>query len=220
MTNVRSFLFAAAAGLTLAGTGCTFEPAAGDEDLAAQLRRRVTLDVSTQSNVDVSAMAAGGRMVAVDPSVLGGEAVLRTTADGWLLVEDLELPLEDVIVPAGLLGNRPVTITELSLRLGTQLAIQPLGNLPDDSNTMIGYGRADLLLDWAMLSWRGDVLPLAMRRIPSAPFAVAVTRDAAGQMHASITARVDGVIDDLGELVVLHDLALDVVTATPDVIEP
>ena len=73
-----------------------------------------------------------------------------------------------------------------------------------------------------MLSWDGqDHLPLAMRRIADVPFAVAVEADADGVLRASITARVDGVVDDLGELVVLKDLAVDVLStnAEPEIVE-
>lgn len=188
---------------------CSFEPDAGDS-LAEQLRRRAFLEISTDSAVAVSATARGGQSLDVDPGVLGGEAVLRTTDDGWLLVEDLSIPLDDVTVPAGLLADRPVTFTDLALRLGTQLAV-PLGApLGDDATALAGFGDADLLLDWSMLSWDGDVLPLAMRRIADAPFTVALTLDPDQRLHASINARVDGVVDELGELVVLHDLSVDV----------
>lgn len=204
-----AFLFTAA---------CGFAPDGGGDGLATQLRQRAFLDVSRDSDVAVSATARGGQNLDVNPGVLGGQAVLRTTQDGWLLVEDLEIPLDDVTVPPGMLSDRPVVFTDISLRLGTQLAVQPLAPLDEEMVSLVGWGDADLLLDWSMLSWDGeDHLPLAMRRIADVPFAVAVEMDAAGDLHASITARVDGVVDDLGELVVLRDLAVDVVgsNATP-----
>ncbi len=204
------------AGTSLGTAACAFEPDGGGGDgLATQLRKRAFLDVSTESDVAVSATARGGQALDVAPSVLGGQAVLRTTEDGWLLVEDLEIPLADVTVPPGVLADRPVTFTDLALRLGTQLAVKPLAPLDTDAVSLVGWGDADLLLDWSMLSWDGkDVFPLAMRRIADAPFAVALELDADGALHASITARVDGVVDDLGELVVLRDLSVDVVSAT------
>jgi hypothetical protein len=189
---------------------CSFEPDAGAGSLSDHLRRRAFLEVSTDSAVEVSATARGGQPLDVDPGVLGGQAVLRTTDDGWLLVEDLEIPLDDVTVPPGVLSDRPVTFTDLALRLGTQLAVPLDPPLTDDASALAGFGDADLLLDWSMLSWRGDVLPLAMRRIPDAPFTVAVTLDADQRLHATINARVDGVVDELGELVVLRDLSVDV----------
>lgn len=200
--------------LAASAAACGFEPGGAGEDLATQLRRRAFLDVSADSDLAVSATARSGQALAVDPGVLGGQAVLRTTADGWLLVEDLEIPLEDVTVPAGVLADRPVTFTDLALRLGTQLAVQPLVPLDGDDATLAGWGDADLLLDWSMQSWDGDHLPLAMRRIADAPFAVAIQLDVDGRVHASISTRVDGVVDELGELVVLRDLAVDVVSAT------
>jgi hypothetical protein len=202
--------------LVLFTAACGFEPDGGGDSLATQLRQRAFLDVSKESDVAVSATARGGQNLDVNPNVLGGgEAILRTTQDGWLLVEDLEIPLDDVTVPPGMLSDRPVTFTDINLRLGTQLAVAPLAPIDDESVALAGWGDADLLLDWAMLSWDGqDHLPLAMRRIADVPFAVAVEMDEAGDLHASITARVDGVVDDLGELVVLRDLAVDVVSTT------
>jgi hypothetical protein len=189
---------------------CSFEPDPGAGSLSDQLRRRAFLEVSTDSAVEVSAIARGGQPLDVDPGVLGGQAVLRTTEDGWLLVEDLEIPLDDVTVPPGVLSDRPVTFTDLALRLGTQLAVPLDPPLTDDTTALAGLGDADLLLDWSMLSWQGDVLPLAMRRIPDAPFTVVLTLDADQRLHAIINARVDGVVDELGELVVLRDLMVDV----------
>ncbi len=198
---------------------CGFEPDGGGDSLATQLRQRAFLDVSSDSDVAVSATARGGQNLDVNPGVLGGQAVLRTTQDGWLLVEDLEIPLDDVTVPPGMLSERPVVFTDISLRLGTQLAVRPLAPIDDESVSLVGWGDADLLLDWAMLSWDGTQhFPLAMRRIADVPFAVAIEMDAAGDLHASITARVDGVVDDLGELVVLRDLAVDVVGSNADAV--
>ena len=203
--------------LTLFTAACGFDPDGGGDGLATQLRKRAFLDVSTDSDVAVSATARGGQNLAVNPGVLGGEAILRTTQDGWLLVEDLEIPLDDVVVPPGMLSDRAVTFTDIALRLGTQLAVKPLAPIDEEMVSLVGWGDADLLLDWSMLSWDGkDHLPLAMRRIADVPFAVAVEMDADGALHASITARVDGVVDDLGELVVLKDLAVDVVSATAE----
>jgi hypothetical protein len=207
---------------SLLGAACGFTPDGGGEGLATQLRKRAFLDVSRDSDVAVSATARGGQNLDVNPGVLGGEAILRTTQDGWLLVEDLEIPLDDVIVPAGMLADRPVVFTDIALRLGTQLAVSPLAPIDDESVSLVGWGDADLLLDWAMLSWDGqDHLPLAMRRLADVPFAVAVEMDADGELHASITARVDGVVDELGELFVLRDLEVDVLstTAPPAIIE-
>jgi len=219
MKTLPNVLLTAALGTTLGllalGTSaCSFEPDSGRPDLASQLRKRAFLDISTDSDVAVSATGRGGQHLDVAPSVLGGgEAILRTTEDGWLLVEELEIPLDDVTVPPGTLADRPVTFTNLSLRLGTQLAVRPSVPLDDSAVALTGFGDADLLLDWAMLSWDGDVLPLAMRRIADAPFTVALEVDADNQLHAAINAHVDGVVDDLGELVVLRNLAVDVVSS-------
>ncbi|HUQ06239.1 MAG TPA: hypothetical protein VM261_27230 [Kofleriaceae bacterium] len=208
-------LLTTALSASLFTAACGFAPDGGGEGLATQLRQRAFLDITKDSDVAVSATGRGGQSLAVNPSVLGGEAILRTTQDGWLLVEDLEIPLDDVTVPPGMLSDRPVTFTDIALRLGTQLAVSPLAPIDDADVSLVGWGDADLLLDWSMLSWDGqDHLPLAMRRIADVPFAVAVEMDADGELHASITARVDGVVDDLGELVVLEDLAVDVVSTT------
>jgi hypothetical protein len=214
-------LLATALSATLFTAACGFAPDGGGEGLATQLRQRAFLDITKDSDVAVSATGRGGQSLAVNPNVLGGEAILRTTQDGWLLVEDLEIPLDDVTVPPGMLSDRPVVFTDIVLRLGTQLAVEPLAPVDEADVSLVGWGDADLLLDWSMLSWDGqDHLPLAMRRIADVPFAVAVQMDADGELHASITARVDGVVDDLGELVVLKDLAVDVVstTAAPEIV--
>jgi hypothetical protein len=219
--NTSLSLLATALSATLFTAACGFAPDGGGEGLATQLRQRAFLDITKDSDVAVSATGRGGQSLAVNPNVLGGEAILRTTQDGWLLVEDLEIPLDDVTVPPGMLSDRPVVFTDIVLRLGTQLAVEPLAPVDEADVSLVGWGDADLLLDWSMLSWDGqDHLPLAMRRIADVPFAVAVQMDADGELHASITARVDGVVDDLGELVVLKDLAVDVVstTAAPEIV--
>jgi hypothetical protein len=219
--NTSLSLLATALSATLFTAACGFAPDGGGEGLATQLRQRAFLDITKDSDVAVSATGRGGQSLAVNPNVLGGEAILRTTQDGWLLVEDLEIPLDDVTVPPGMLSDRPVVFTDIVLRLGTQLAVEPLAPVDEADVSLVGWGDADLLLDWSMLSWDGqDHLPLAMRRIADVPFAVAVEMDADGELHASITARVDGVVDDLGELVVLKDLAVDVVstTAAPEIV--
>src|SRR5688572_11768465 len=128
---------------------CAFDGGGvSDGDLDSRLQQRAFLDLASTSTVGVCAFDPDGHELPyVEPSVEGGRAVLRTTADGWLLVEDLEISLDDVVIPAGELGPDPVVLTDVELRLGTQLEVEPYYS--GDGAAAWGTGSADLLLDWS-----------------------------------------------------------------------
>jgi hypothetical protein len=182
---------------------CTFDPSGAGPTLRERLADRVYLDVGAASDLSFDAIARGGQALDVAPAIEGGTLVLRSTADGYLLAEDLDLPLADVTVPAGVVGPAPVRFTQLVLRLGTQLAVA----MPDD-DVVAGTGTADLLLDWAMVDDRGIVIPLATRRLPRARFTIAV--GGAPALHAELSTHIDGTALELADAVTVRDLALDV----------
>lgn len=188
---------------------CGFAPTGESFTLAEQLTARAYLDVAADSQLDVTAVAHG-LPLAIAPTIVGGEVVARTTADGYLLIEDLTLPLADVTVPAGVFGPTPVRFTDLVVSLGTQLAVP----LPPDGevDVVAGTGRADLILDWAMVDPDGIVRPLGLRRAPRAPFTVAIHRALDGSLHAELGARTDAVV--IAGDAALTDVALAVVSAS------
>ncbi|MBP8810971.1 MAG: hypothetical protein KBG48_21445 [Kofleriaceae bacterium] len=193
-----------------ATAACGFAPTGDPATLTERLAGRATLAVVPGSQLDVTATSTTGA-TALAPEIVDGELVVRTTADGYLLVEKLTLPLADVTVPAGLVGPTPVTFTDLTVRLGTQLAIA----LPDpDAAVLAGAGRADLVLDWAAVLG-GEVVPLGLRRLPRAPFTVAVGLDDDGALTAQLSTAVDGPAVLVAGGYQLRDLRLDVLGDAP-----
>ncbi len=196
---------------TLAATAaCGFDPAGAPEALVDRLAARAHLAVTSASDLDATAVASG-HALAIAPAITGGEVVVRTTADGYLLVEDLTLPVADVTLPAGMIANREVRFTDIVLRLGTQLAVPLPADGPADA--LVGTGRADLILDWALVDPDGTVVPLGLRKAPRTRFAVAVTTDAAGALRADVAAHVDGTAMVITATAALRDLSLAVVGA-------
>lgn len=193
-----------------ASAACGFAPTGDPTPLAERLASRATLAVVPGSQLDVTATSTTGA-TALAPEILDGELIVRTTADGYLLVEKLTLPLADVTVPAGLVGPTPVTFTDLTVRLGTQLAIA----LPDPgASVLAGAGRADLVLDWAAVV-DGQVVPLGLRRLPRAPFTVAVGLGDDGALTAQLATAVDGPAVLVAGGYQLRDLRLDVLGDAP-----
>lgn len=196
------------ASLSLAA--CAFEDdGLVSDSLETQLHQRVFLDLAPSSTVGVVATDADGNpMPYVEPRVTGGRAVLRTTEDGWLLVEDLDVQLADVVIPPGAIGDDAVTLTEVGLHLGTQLAAEPYW--AGDGDGAWGSGDADLLLDWSMVTSQGDVYPLATQLLGDAEFTVAVRRDEDGTLHAEVDTAIPGEVHRLTGLVTLSDLSIAV----------
>ena len=171
---------------------------------------RAYLDVAPTSAIAVTAIAHG-QAQPLTPTIVGGEVVARTTADGYLLIEDLTLPLADVTVPAGMFGPRPVRFTDLALSLGTQLAVPIAADGPADA--IAGFGRADLILAWALVADDGTAWPLGLRRAPRTTFTVAVTADDDGTLRADLAARIDGTAVEVAAGAALRDLTLTVTSA-------
>ncbi|MEZ4399748.1 MAG: hypothetical protein R3B06_07000 [Kofleriaceae bacterium] len=204
----------AAAAMTLATTAaCGFDPAGVAPPLSTRLAQRAHLPVIAGSDLSATAIA-GPRQLAVGPVIEHGEVVVRTTADGFLLVEDLTLALGDVAVPPGFIDERGFTATELVLHLGTQVAI----SLPADHPTrarLAGSGRGDLILEWAARDADGRTWPLGPRRAPRLQFDVAVATGTDGALEAQVSTWVAGPAVAVPGVVALTDLDLQVVAAEP-----
>jgi hypothetical protein len=211
----RTPLLLASTALALGASACAFDPAgAGGLGLEDRLQTRVFLDLAPTSQVGVCAYDADGRSLPyVEPAVAGGRAVLRTTGDGWLLVEDLDIELDDVTIPPGELGPGPIELTDVRLRLGTQLAVRPFWS--GDGQAAWGTGEADVLLDWAWRLSEERVYPLATQRLGEAAFTVTVVADERGDLTAQVFTAVTGEVHRLQGLVTFEDLTIAVDAVTP-----
>jgi hypothetical protein len=197
-------------------TGCSFDSAdetAGLETLYERLGTRETLTLEDPSLVGVAAYDKQGEpLECVQPNVMAGDAVLRATADGVLLVEAIDIDLSDIEIEAGVVfDDKPINITDIHLKLGTQIAIEP--EWSPDGKTASGVGHADLLMDWALLADDGEHLPLATQRIRNAEFHVEARLERDGRVTASVTTAVDGTIWDFSA-VELADFSMAVTASS------
>jgi hypothetical protein len=189
--------------------------AADELGLYQRLGTRETLSLDVGSDVGVMARDdRGNDLPCLQPTVLGGEAVLRSTETELLLVEDLEIQLSDVSVRPGVVYDESIDLTDVHLRLGTQIVIEPEWSVDGQSAEGIGY--ADLLLDWALLTHTGHIHPLATQRIRDAEFFVRARLDEHGNIRAEAISLINGPIWDFG-VIEVSDMTLDVqATATRD----
>jgi len=208
------------AALTL--TGCAFDEGVeptGDESLYSRLGTRETLVLEPTSLVGVvAADSEGNYLPCMQPNVVEGTAVLRSTNSGLLLVEDLEIALSDVVIPPGVVYSESIHLTDIRLQLGTQIAIEP--EWADVNAT--GSGTADLLLDWSVKSDdSGNVYPLATQRLRDAEFSVEVGLQPNGSVTAFVTTAVEGRIGSFANRIQLSDFSMAVSASTdePPVVE-
>lgn len=214
--SVAAALFAVALATTTGA--CAFDDTGLEpgNQLQQQLEGRAFLDLAPSSHVGVVATDGDGELMPyVEPQVIGGRAVMRTTLDGWLLIEDLEIQLADVTIPPGELGPDPVRLTDVELRLGTQLAAEPYYS--GDGQAAWGIGEADLLLDWSMVTREGTTYPLATQRLGESEFTVTVRLDDTGNLSAEFATAVAGEVHRLTGLVTLSDLSVAVDAVTPPI---
>jgi len=177
-------------------SGCSFEDSAapwGHESLYERLGTREFLSLQQPSLIGVAAYDRDGEpLPCVQPDVVSGTAAMRTTEDGTLLVEGISIYLTDITIEPGVvLPDEPLQLTDVRLRLGTQIAIDTEWN----GDRATGSGRGDLLMDWAILDDSGKVLPLATQKIRDAELLVDVSL-ADGEVHADVTSAVDGTFWD------------------------
>jgi hypothetical protein len=199
--------------LTLAAAipACTYDASGVDPNqtpLRQELGKRAFLDLGTDSRIGVTAIGPDGQaMKNVAPPVTGGRAVLRSTDDGFLVVEDLDVKLGDVDVPAQDFG-KPIHLTDLVLRLGTQIDVD--GDWDPNGLAVDGEGTADLLLDW---SWRlddGSIYPLATQKLSKAQFEVSAHDDGTGRLTAAVWMVKPGELRKYADRVTLRDLSVAV----------
>jgi hypothetical protein len=178
--------------------GCSFAAEGelpGPSTLWEELGTRETLALEEQSDVDVKARdRSGADLPCVQPEVIGGRIVLRSTESGLLLVEALDVDLTDVTIEPGVVHSEEIQLTDLRLRLGTQLVLTP--EWGEDGRDAYGEGTADMLLDWAVVSTTGEVYPLATQRIRDAGFTVAVRLEDDGSITADMASWVPGPVWD------------------------
>src|SRR5262245_16869710 len=94
-------------------TACTFdeaiEPGEVDESLEHRLGTRETLALEPSSLIGVTAVDEDGtELPCLEPDVAGGQVVLRSTEDGLLLVEKMDVQLTDVMVEPGVVYDAPI----------------------------------------------------------------------------------------------------------------
>ena len=195
-------------------SACAYDGAGVDPDatpLRTELGKRAFLDLGANSHIGVTAIGPDGKvMPGVAPAVTGGRAVLRSTSDGFLVVEDLDVKLADVDVPADAFG-KVIHLTDLTLRLGTQIDVD--GDWNPDGLAVTGEGQADLLLDW---SWRlddGTIYPLGTQKLQDAQFDTSVALDPSGHLSAAVWMTKPGTLRNFADRVTLQDLSM-AITAT------
>jgi hypothetical protein len=194
---------------------CAYDGAGVDPNatpIRDTLGKRAFLDLGrADSHIGVTAIGPDGQVMPnVAPTVTGGRAVLRSTSDGFLIVEDLDVKLADADVPADAFG-KVIHLTDLQLRLGTQIDVD--GDWSPDGMSVGGEGTADLLLDW---SWRlddGTIYPLATQKLQNAQFDTSVREDAAGGLNAAVWMTKPGELRNFADRVTLRDLSMAIVAA-------
>lgn len=214
MPMFKTTIITLVAGLAL--VGCAFdEEGPGTEtgeSLYERLGTRETLVIGPSSLVGISAYDQNGETLpCVQPSIVGGIAVLRSTNSGLLLVEDLEIELTDVIVEAGVIHSEEIHLTDLRLQLGTQIAIET--DWIDGKAG--GAGKADLLMDWAVQTDKGEILPLATQRARGTEFVVKVSLDETTDVvTVEVTASIEGRIGSFANRIELSDFSMHIVGDT------
>jgi len=175
----------------------------GQDNLKSRLGARETLALERTSSVHMGVRETDAAMDNMSPSVLGGHTTMRATSDGFVIVEALSIDLSDVSIDKQWPSPHTVELTAIQLRLGSHLAID--AEWVGDRAT--GVGRADLLMDWAMRTDDGEILPLATQRARDVELTVDVRMAADGTISGNVTASVAGQIWRFTGIEV-HDLAL------------
>ncbi len=203
------------AALTL--TGCAFDEGTdpvGEESLYARLGTRATLVLEPTSLVGVVATDNNGNYLpCMQPTVTDGSAVLRSTKNGLLLVEDLDIHLSDISIPPGVVYSEPIELTNIRLHLGTQIALQPDWAAGNGLHTG-GTGTADLLLDWSVRSDSGDVYALATQLLRDTEFLVEAGLQPDGSITAYVATSIEGRIGSFANRIQLRDFSMAVNAST------
>jgi len=185
-------------------SGCAFDSAeetGGVPTLYERLGTRETLSLEDPSLVGVSAYDREGQpLPCVQPNVIGGEAVVRSTEEGVVIVEALDIDLSDILIEQGVLFDTEddFQISDIQLKLGTQLAVLPEWTNRD--TRAVGTGRADLLMDWSLVAENGDHLPLATQRIRDVEFFVEARLHTDHRVTVEVTTAVEGTIWDFSAI--------------------
>ncbi len=203
--------------VALGASACTFdqgyEPDEAGQTLESRLGTRESLSLDPTSLVGVGAYDdAGNPLPCLQPSVTGGDAMMRATPDGVVVVEKMTIDLSDVVVEPGVVYDAPIHLTDIQLRLGTQLGLDTTWS--DDQLSAEGTGHADLLMDWAVLTDDGKVLPLATQKLRNVEFNVRSVLGDDGQVHAEVMSAVDGRLGGITNHIELSDFSMAVQAST------
>ncbi len=183
--------------------GCAFDTGSESSSVPTLYQRlgtRETLTLEAPNLVGVAAYDKQGQPIpCLQPNIVGGEAVLRATDEGVVLVEALDIELSDILIEQGVVSEtNEIRLVDIQLRLGTPLSVIPEWTNRD--TRAVGTGKADLLMDWSLLADNGDRLPLATQRMRDVEFFVEARLRTDHRVTVAVTTAVEGTIWDLGRI--------------------
>ena len=200
--------------------GCLYDESGVDDaetsPLLHRLGDRAVLTLEDSSHIAITATGADGqRLPTMEADIIQGRTALRSTREGVIVVEALEIDLSDVVVPPGVLAESAYHVTDLRLRLGLQLGVEP--EWSPDHRHAIGRGHADLLLDWSLVA-DGETYPMATRKLENTPFELEVDLDEGNNVTARISTSVAGELSNFLDRIMLSDFSMELdATSMPDI---
>jgi hypothetical protein len=149
----------------------------------------------------------GGSASDIEIAIAGGEIELWTTADGLLVVTNLDIEAADVIIGPEVVPPAGVQLTGLRGHLNTPVAVEP--TVRGDKITAIAH--LTLTVEWA-LAGDGGAHPLSPLTLDGLPFSIEAERTEFG-WSARLVAFQDGRFWAFADLWELADLTLDLYAA-------
>jgi hypothetical protein len=159
------------------------------------------------SLVAVEARAlASGSSEPVEFAVQRGRSALRVTPDGFLILDDIDVELSDVLVPAELIPPAGLPIKDVRVRIERPSAAP----LEEIGGVLLAVVEVDLLVDWSgEFGDEGNVYPLRSVRLGGLRLEVELGIDAAGAVVAHFSAARAGAFWDWARRFELSDLVVE-----------
>ena len=141
-------------------------------------------------------------------AIAGGDVTLTADADGAIAVENLEVDVESIDLPASVI-DKPSRLDHVRLVLAHPLALATTWRDDDDASAA---GELELELDWTLVV-DGNAVPLGAQRLGPIPLAItfAGTGDA---FDAALAIHASGELWRWADLVALSDLSLELRTVS------
>lgn len=185
------------------------EPAPSlSEALRAPAAFAVMADAETTAVTLTAGHMPSGASKVVEMPVLGGYIDVHATAGGLLVIDHLAVDLADLEVPAAFAPPDGMVLTGIRAHLAGPHGMEAVWS--EDGDAAFAEVAVDIVVDWAIRTDNGEVVPLSPLSLADVAVRVAIARQPDGALEVHVSGLEGGAFWSWAGVLELADLSLEI----------